>query len=104
MKEVKVIKYEAEDGTQFSTIADCQRYEAEIDDRKALGPAFQTIYNYCSKYNYEHYDYDTGEICGCENVNCPFNDGGIECKLCVNNTFHRAYSTIYDDFAMGMPD
>lgn len=104
MKEVKVIKYEAEDGTQFHTADECLFYEKEIEDRKALGPAFQTIYNYCSKHNHEHYDYDTGEICGCENIKCPFNDGGIECKLCIRDTFCRAYSTIYDDFAMGMSD
>lgn len=98
MKEVKVIKYEAEDGTQFNTADECQRYEEEIIEREALKPAFQVIYNYCLKHNYEYYDFGTGEICGCKNIKCPFNDGGIECKLCVRNTFCEAYSDIDNDF------
>lgn len=98
MKEVKVIKYEAEDGTQFNTAYECQCYEEEIADRETLKPAFQAIYNYCSKHNRERFDFETGEFCGCGNEKCPFNDGGIECKLCSNNTFYFAYGDIYNDY------
>jgi hypothetical protein len=47
MKEIKVVRYEANDGKVFDTKRECERYEAEIADRIKLTTAFNTILNYC---------------------------------------------------------
>lgn len=91
MKEIKVIRYEADDGKVFGTKYECERYEAEIADRAKLTIAFNTILDYCKEYAVEHYIDD--KTCSCYNDKCPFNDGGLECELC-NGLLYEEYSKL----------
>lgn len=91
MKEIKVVRYEAEDGKVFDTKYECERYETELTDRAKLTTAFNIILDYCEKYSVEHYIND--KTYSCYNDKCPFNDGGLECELC-NGLLYREFSKI----------
>ena len=91
MKEIKVVRYEANDGKVFDTKYECERYEIEIADRAKLTTAFNTILDYCKNYAIEHYV--DGKNDGCCNDKCPFNTGEYACELC-NGILHREFNTI----------
>jgi hypothetical protein len=91
MKEIKVVRYEADDGKVFDTKYECERYEAEIADRATLTTAFNTILDYCRSYSVEHYIDDN--TYSCYSDKCPFNDGGLECSLC-NGLLYREFNKL----------
>lgn len=65
MKEVKIIKFMAEDGTVFDTMTACEEYESHCKEAKSLKRALRRI----------------KEICRNTDCNrCPFHNG-YECMF-----------------------
>lgn len=92
MKEIITKSYEAEDGKVFSTKEDCQRHERKISSIGKLINSYNEIFDYCNEFSRpEHYD-EFGQAVGCSNIDCPFNNGDIECEFCAGifwETFYR---------------
>lgn len=74
MKEVKIIRYEAEDGTQFDTAEACTAYEKDTKEITKIKQKFNDIIDFCAR----HCDEEADDYLGyniCNNTKCPFWDG-----------------------------
>lgn len=77
MKEVRVIRYQADDGKMFDNAQDCRNYEADIALGEGMKRAFNKILDYCANHvDEEADDYEGHNIC--TNEECVFHD--IRCE------------------------
>lgn len=73
MKEITIVRYEAEDGKRFDTQEECLTHEKDIIDSKKIMQKFNDIMDFCHEHCDEIYDdYEGYNVC--DNNECPFYD------------------------------